>query len=277
MKGVGKDWVDQAGEVFGGDFDAGELLVVADADMGEAGGFQEGFEAVDLFQALRSDACAVGETTGETSSGGFVPGVQAEGFGGIADIGLGEAQRDEGALDVGFAGSLKAWAIVSEIVGVGAVEDHCKPFALRDAFGDLVELGFAVVAAVGIVLDVGWTLELAGLYQVVPRADGLGDADCIFAFGVGDGRAECRYSESASAELLMGNGQHQGAVDAARKADKGVGKPTEMVTQSLEFGGHTRRFITGKGRRWGGQNTSASEKVLFMRSVYDRMFSIEWA
>lgn len=230
MESLGEGGLDQAGEVFGGDFDAGELLVVADAHVGEAGGFQEGLEAIDLFEAFRRDAGAIRETTGETSCGGFVPGVQTQGLGGVANIGFGEAESDEGAFDVGFAGGLKARTVVAEIVGVGAVEDHCKPFALCDAFGDLIEFGFAVVTTVGIVLDVGWALELAGFHQLVPCSDGLGDADCILALRIGDGGAECCYPEGASAELFVGNGQHQSAVDTARKADEGVGKPTQVVT-----------------------------------------------
>src|SRR3984957_19048454 len=54
-----------SGEIFAGDFDASEVAVVADADLGEAEGVEGGFGLFDLREILAGDGAAVLDAGGE--------------------------------------------------------------------------------------------------------------------------------------------------------------------------------------------------------------------
>ena len=94
-------------------FQAGDRVVVADADLPEAQIVaQEILGGVQPLQEFRGDARAVGEARRQAGQGGLVPGRQAELFGQVPDLGFGQPdfqQRARGrrtpARPAGRAGS----------------------------------------------------------------------------------------------------------------------------------------------------------------------------
>src|SRR6266851_10229295 len=54
-----------AGEILAGDFDAGEIAVVADADLGEAESVKGGFGVLDLREIFAGDGAAVLDARGQ--------------------------------------------------------------------------------------------------------------------------------------------------------------------------------------------------------------------
>src|SRR5688572_22782974 len=78
------------------DFDAGDLIVPAHADLPEPELMQVGFEAPDLRETFASDAGAVGDAAGEAGGGRLVPNVHPDELRGCSHVGLREARLDEG-------------------------------------------------------------------------------------------------------------------------------------------------------------------------------------
>ncbi len=64
--------VEGAGEVGAGNFYAGEVAVVADANLGEAEAVKDVFSALYLGEVFGGDGTAVLDAGGEAGAGGFV-------------------------------------------------------------------------------------------------------------------------------------------------------------------------------------------------------------
>ena len=153
-----------------GDLDAGQLAVVADANLMEAEGAEGFFCLLDLGEVFAGDGAAVLDARGEAGGGGLVPegeiGLAGEG----ADLGLGELCGDEGSdgvvqgcgLLAGPEGCYRRRAIV-EVHAVGEMTEasFCAGF-----FHLGEELVFAVEAAAGVVALVVGIVELGGVEDV---------------------------------------------------------------------------------------------------------------
>ena len=155
-----------AGEVFAGDFDAGEVAVVTDADLGEAEGVEGGFGLFDLGEVFAGDGAAVLDAGGEAGAGGLVPEGEVGFAGEGADLGLGELGGDERGDGVVLGGGLLAGAEVSAVVEVHAVGDVGEAVLGAELLHLGEELVFAVEAALGVVALVVGVFELGGLQDV---------------------------------------------------------------------------------------------------------------
>lgn len=107
--------------LFGGDFDAGFGVEMADAGAVEAVAEEDDFGEFDLVEFGAGDGLAVGDAGAEAGAGWFVPIGETEVFGEVADVVFVESVFGEGGADLVLAGGLQAGAVVAEVVGVGAV------------------------------------------------------------------------------------------------------------------------------------------------------------
>jgi hypothetical protein len=140
----------------------------------QAEGAELGLEAADLREAFAGDLRPVRDAAREARARGLVPDGEAEDVGGAAHVVLAEPALDENAPDARVPGGVEARTVVAQVVGVRAVEDVGEAPLARLDLGDLVELRFAVKAAVGRVGDVAGALDLVRLDELVARSDLLG-------------------------------------------------------------------------------------------------------
>ncbi len=178
---------ERAGQVVAGDFDAGEVAVVADADLGEAEGVEGVFGLLDLGEIFAGDGAAVLDARGEAGAGGLVPELEAGLVGEGADLCFGEAGGDERGDGVVLRGGLLAGAELGAVVEVHAVGDVSEAAGCAALLHLGEELVFAVEAAVGVVALVVGVVELVGVEDldgdVVVGGEGEGGGE----FGAGEG------------------------------------------------------------------------------------------
>jgi hypothetical protein len=137
---------------------------------------------------------------------------------------------------VGVARSVQARSVVTEIVEVGAVRHRAKAEFGRLRERELVQLALAVEAAVGRVRDITWPLDLVRMHERVRRTERSGDARRVFAFTRRQARAHRRQRQGTRAELRVGDGDHERAVDAAGVANHHRFEPPHDRSQRLELG-----------------------------------------
>ena len=107
---------------------------------------------------------------------------------------------------------------VARVVAVGAVDHRRQPLALGDGAQRPVQLGLAVVAAVGRILDEAGDLELGGLDDLVPHSQMLRERPRLGDLLGQVGLARRRHREHpVRAQLLEREGQHHRGVHAARE------------------------------------------------------------
>ena len=105
-----------------GGLEAGEVAVVADADLAQTAVAQVGFGGLDHGQGFTSDRGSVGQAGGEAGHGRFVGRGQPQPLGEFADIGLGEAGLEQRTAHAEFGGSAPAGAPVGGVFGVTAIQ-----------------------------------------------------------------------------------------------------------------------------------------------------------
>ncbi len=156
-----------SGEVSAGDLDAGEVAVVADADLPEAECVEGGFGLLDLREAFGGDGEAVGDAGGEAGTGGLVGEGKAGLTGEGADLGfreLGGDERGEGSvLSGGLLAGAEGGDVGGAVVEVHAIGDVGEVPGAAKALHNREELVLAVEAAVGVVALVVGVGELFGL------------------------------------------------------------------------------------------------------------------
>ncbi|SKA83593.1 hypothetical protein SAMN02745702_02912 [Desulfobaculum bizertense DSM 18034] len=109
------------------------------------------FEQGDMVELLVGDRSIVGESGEETWPSGLSGVAEADSFGDVLNVLLGDAVMGEGAKDVQFLEGFESGAICAEVRGVGAVDNERKIF--RDLLASEREEGvLAVIAAIFVVL-----------------------------------------------------------------------------------------------------------------------------
>lgn len=123
----------------------------ANAKVCPASGEELIFEQGDMLELLVGDRSIVGEAGKETWPSGLSGVAEADSFGDVFDVLLGDAVMGEGAKDVQFLECLESGAICAEVRGIGAVDNERKIF--RDFLASEREEGvLAVIAAIFVVL-----------------------------------------------------------------------------------------------------------------------------
>jgi hypothetical protein len=223
-EGVGSEFR----EVGGGDFDAGEFLVVADAEVGEASVVEEGFAFFDLGEGAERDGGAIGYTAGEAGEGGFFPVGDIEVFGEGANVRFGHAGVEEWGTDGVFVGGFEARAEVAGIVGVDAIENgpDVTPLLLLlggklGEFG--VKLGFTKVAAVRGVGGIIGAVHFRGVEELEGGVEDGGEFFDAGEFAGGQGRADAGGGEDVGrAQGVEGKFEDESRVYAGAEGDDDV-------------------------------------------------------
>ena len=138
----------------------------------------------------------------------------------------------KGAPDVMLARGLKPRAVVAQVVEVGAVGDDRRAQFVQPPLELVVQLGLAVVAAVGPLADVVGIGQLVGFDHDVPDADQLGQLPGGCKFPLGQAGAVSRHRDGPLAQGQLGRFGHHGAVDAAGKRHDAAFQPGESTPPS---------------------------------------------
>ncbi len=163
------------------------------------------------------------------------------------DIRFREAALDERTSYAGFFRGLEPGAVVAEIVAVGAVQRDRELPLEPLGLGDVVELAFAVKAPIRLVGDVPRVGHLVRLDDAVVGADFAGELPCVIELSRWQRRRDGGHADSAGAELARRDGEHEGAVDAARVAHESRSKLAHVRGKSFELGldrVHARQVVT---------------------------------
>ena len=108
---------------------------------------------------------------------------------------------------------------VTQVVGVRAGEDVGESLLTREHSEDVVELGLAVVAAVGAVRAVGLLVDLLRPHGPVTDACGLGRLAGGLELSERQGWRHGRNGERALTELPRGDRGDERGIDAAGESD----------------------------------------------------------
>jgi hypothetical protein len=213
--------LDRLGELTSRDLDARDLVMQADPERRKAHRLERTLGLPHAIEAVLGDGDAVGDARGQTRRARPVGVLESVLVGEPSHDGLAKRKLDERRADAVLDGGPVARAVAAEIVVVGAVDDgHARFGAVGEVADDLaVELGLAVVAAVGRVLDVAGLAQLIGVDGGPPDlASGAEGLDRLALIG-GQAGAEAGDGHHPLAELFSGEVGKQAAVDAATQAD----------------------------------------------------------
>ena len=229
-------WIGQFGDFVGGNFDADEVIVVADAEVFETEGAEEFFAGFDLFKFGGTDGLVIGDAAGQAGMSGFVPGGQVEEFAEGADFVFGKFSLFEGAEDIEFFGGLEAGSEIGEVVGVGAAEDGIVAELVGGIAEHLVEMAFAMEAAFGGVTVIERIGHFGGIDFMDFNLEAVGQVESILQFGAGQGFTVTDTGEGIGrADGIGGNFKEQDAIDAAGVGDDDFGELLDNVLEVLEF------------------------------------------
>jgi len=217
-----------AREFVGGDFDAGEFIVKANAELAEAEVAEGGFGAINEGEALGSDFGAVGKARSEAGGGRAVPRGEIGAAGEFADFGFAEANVEERREDVMLGGGFVTGAEVESVVGVDAVGDGGKILFGGELVENAEEFVFAEVATVAGVGAVRGVVHFVGFDQLVANGELLKQGSELVAVVGGVGGRDGGDGQSAIAERLMGGPGEVGGVGAAGEGDDEGGKFGEI-------------------------------------------------
>ena len=198
------------------DLDPGQVAVVADAELGQAEGAEQGLGPLDPGQAGRGDLDAIGDPGGQAGRGRLVGGAQAEAAGGLADLGLGQAGRHQrGEHAAGGRGPL-AGPVVAQVVGVGP-DGQGEALGAGQGAEHLEQLVLAEEAAVGAVAQVAGPLALVGGHHQVAGAQLGGQRRRRVQLLLGEARGDPGGRHRPLPQRLDGRGQQEGRVGPARE------------------------------------------------------------
>ena len=230
-----------AGEVGAGDLDAGEVSVVADADLGEAEGMEGFLGLLDLGEVFAGDGATVLDA-GREAGGGWLVGEGEAGFAGEGTyFEFGELRGDEGGDGVVLGGCLLAgaegcfrWGAVVEVHAEGNVAEVVVGAGVLHLGEELV---LAVEAALAVVALVVGVFKLVGVEDVGGDVVLGGEGEGGGEFGAGKGGGVCDDGEHVVAESLMGDVGEVGGVGAAGVGDEDGAEVAEGVGEERGFGG----------------------------------------
>jgi len=131
-----------------------------------------------------------------------------------SDILFSKATLDQNASHARAFRRVEPWPVIAEVIDVRSVDDGCETPLTLLLFGDLVELGFAMKAAIRRVCDVPRPFDLTGRDELVPGTDLIGNRDGGFAFEWRKAGRHRRHAYCAIAEDAVGNSQDESAVYA---------------------------------------------------------------
>ena len=226
-------------EVFAGYFDAGEVAVVADADLREAEAVECLFGLLDLGEVFAGNWASVLDAGGEAGTGGFIGEGEAGFAGEGANFRLGELRSDQRCDGVVLGSSLLSRAegsdsrgLVVEVHAVGEVGEVAGGAGLLHVGEELV---LAVEAALAVVADVVGAVQLSGLEDlggdVVLGGEGEGGGE----FGSGQGGRVSDDGEHLIAEGLVGGIGEVGGVGAAGVGDEHGAEVAKGLVEQRAF------------------------------------------
>lgn len=199
----------------------------------EAEGLEDEFGLLDLAEFRGGDFGTVGNPRGEAGVGGFVPVGEAEFLRVGADGGFVDFGFLQGGADAVFAGGAEAGAVVTEVVGIGAVENPAIAFGAGVGDEGVVDVGFAEVATIGVVDLVARVLGLGGGKLDELAADFVGDLAGVGEVVLGKGRRDGDGGGGVVAEVVVGELENKGGVNTARVGDE---DSVEPLDDGLELG-----------------------------------------
>ena len=217
----------------GGQLEAREAIVVADAKLAEAERTHDLLGGVDLSQLGRGDAISVLEARRQTRERRLVPRRQPEPARELADLRLPQLGLDERRAHATLRRGAHPGAVVAEVVHDRAVHEHARAFALGDWRQPHEQLFLAEEAAVSRVLRVLGIIELARLHDLVAHAEQPGEALGLGQLARGIRLGIRGHEERAVADGLARRASQERRIDAARERDDHAFHLAEDVHQTL--------------------------------------------
>ena len=138
--------------------------------------------------------------------------VQRSGYG--ANVGLGQSGLHHGAADSVLGRGNHARTVVSDVIGIGAVDHPLDGFFFRQRCEFGVKLGLAEVAPLRRICHVALSVHLIGVDNAVGKTERFSQSDSLFKFAFGQGRRDCGDHQGLFTEHAVGRHGYQSAIYA---------------------------------------------------------------
>ena len=206
--GRGELRIERAIELVGPDFDAGQPVVIADAELLESPRPEQGFGAFDPVQSGFGDLETGRDSRGETGHRGFLRDREVVRSGDLADFGLRDPVFEKRRVGVQFLDGLQAGAVsLARVGGVRPITDRPDPES-PGRFEHLPESHRpAVITALVVVLDEGVAVEFGKRNDLVLDSDLACDPFCVLEFG---GRQRLAFRGTGDGPIPEGVGRERG-------------------------------------------------------------------
>ena len=200
----------------GGNFNSGDVAVMADTEFDKAKRSQEILSLLDLCETVAGDLQSIGKPRGKTRAGWHVGGFETELPAEVTNILLRKSSLGQRRADAEVLHGAVAGAEVVEIVEVGAKDDVLETFPGGDIEKFLTEVGFAVEASVGAVGGEIGVLKLVSIDAQQAHAEGAGKSaralEHVFGF---HGTRAYAGKDIGGAEGIDGSFKEECAIDTA--------------------------------------------------------------
>ena len=228
------------------DLDAGQSVVVADAELLEAPRPKQCLGRLDPAQPLFGDFEPRGNTRGETRHRGFFRDRETVRSGDLTDLELFDVGLQKRRVGVQLLDSPEAGAVaLTRIGGVRPVTDRLDP----EFPGGLEHRSEphrpAVITAVVVVRREGVAFEFRKRDDLVADADLRGDPSRVLEFGGRERLAFRGTGDGPLAECLLGERGDDGRVNPAREGDEHAVELPEVPECDVAFGLDVHTSLSG--------------------------------
>jgi len=227
---------ESAGQFGTGDFNAGQVAVVAHTEFAESQLAETFFRLLDLVKDFACDGAAVFDARGQAGGGGAIPKGVAGGFGEGADLDLGEASVGERSKNGVLLGGALAGAEVFGVVGVHAIGDGGESELGCEGAHYGEEFVLAMEAAICVIAGVFGAVKLVGIDDPERHVKGEGEGGGLFHVSTGEAGRIGKDGEHFGAEDAVRGGREIGGVDAAGVGDHEAADLGQARFKSLQLG-----------------------------------------